>query len=75
MWSSSETRTELRTDITPASIQCPYKGSRIWRRRLVVSDGIVYFSNFSDQRLYRQEGRASPEALTGAGDMRYAEAA
>ena len=29
---------------------------------IVVSNGIVYFSNFSDQRLYRQEGPGAPEA-------------
>ena len=40
----------------------------------VVREGTVYFSNFSDQRLYRQEGPGAPEALTGPGDMRYADA-
>jgi dipeptidyl aminopeptidase/acylaminoacyl peptidase len=40
----------------------------------VVSQGTVYFSNFSDQRLYRQQGSGTPEALTAPGDMRYADA-
>ncbi|HEU4872953.1 MAG TPA: hypothetical protein VFT44_07630, partial [Pyrinomonadaceae bacterium] len=40
----------------------------------LVSNGIAYFSNFSDQRLYRQEGLAAPEALTAVGDVRYADA-
>jgi len=40
----------------------------------LVRDGIVYFSNFSDQRLYRQEGLNAPEPLTGVGNMRYADA-
>ena len=39
----------------------------------LVSDGIAYYSNFSDQRLYRQEGLAAPEALTAVGDVRYAD--
>ena len=39
----------------------------------LVSDGIAYYSNFSDQRVYRQEGLATPEALTAAGDVRYAD--
>jgi dipeptidyl aminopeptidase/acylaminoacyl peptidase len=39
----------------------------------LVRNGIVYFSNFSDQRLYRQEALAAPEPLTGVGDVRYAE--
>jgi len=40
----------------------------------LVKDGTAYFSNFSDQRLYRQEGLAAPESLTAVGDVRYAEA-
>ena len=40
----------------------------------IVNNGIVYFSNFSDQRLYRQQELATPEPLTAAGDMRYADA-
>ena len=40
----------------------------------LVSEGIAYFSSFSDQRLYRQEGLGTPEALTRAGDVRYADA-
>ena len=39
-----------------------------------VRDGVVYFSNFSDQRLYKQRGEASPQAFTPIGDMRYADA-
>ena len=37
----------------------------------LVSDGIAYYSNFSDQRVYRQEGLTAPEALTAVGDVRY----
>src|SRR6185369_708892 len=40
----------------------------------LVSQGIVYFSNFSDQRLYRQESLGPAQALTAPGDMRYADA-
>ena len=39
-----------------------------------VSKGLVCFSNFSDQRLYRQDGPdAMPQALTAPGEMRYAD--
>ena len=39
-----------------------------------VSHGIVCFSNFSDQRLYRQDGPdATPQPLTAPGEMRYAD--
>ena len=40
---------------------------------LAVNDGTLYFSNFDDQRLYRQERGGEPEALTPALDMRYAD--
>ena len=39
-----------------------------------VSDGMVYFSNFTDQRLYRQKPDAQPEPITPEAEMRYAEA-
>lgn len=40
-----------------------------------VYDGAVYFSNFSDQRLYRQSvsGDSEAEAITPAAEMRYAD--
>ncbi|HEV8427281.1 MAG TPA: S9 family peptidase [Pyrinomonadaceae bacterium] len=40
----------------------------------IVKQGIVCFSNFSDQRLYRQDGPgAIPQPLTAPGDVRYAD--
>jgi dipeptidyl aminopeptidase/acylaminoacyl peptidase len=39
-----------------------------------VRDGVVYFSNFSDQRLYVRRGEAASEAITPAADVRYADA-
>jgi len=39
-----------------------------------VSGGVVYFSNFDDQRLYRQEpGSPAPRPITPPGDRRYAD--
>jgi len=39
-----------------------------------VNEGLVCFSNFSDQRLYRQDGPdATPQPLTAPGEMRYAD--
>ncbi len=40
----------------------------------VVADGVVYFSNFVDQRLYRQRPGSLPEALTPEKEWRYADA-
>jgi len=39
-----------------------------------VSNGVVYFSNFSDQRLYRKIPASQPETITPALDLRYADA-
>ncbi|MCY7278393.1 MAG: S9 family peptidase, partial [Phormidesmis sp. CAN_BIN44] len=39
-----------------------------------VADGVVYFSNFADQRLYRQSANAAPVPLTSAESLRYADA-
>ncbi|HEX8684425.1 MAG TPA: S9 family peptidase [Ardenticatenaceae bacterium] len=39
-----------------------------------VRDGTLYFSNFADQGLYRQEPGAEPERLTSASGFRFADA-
>jgi dipeptidyl aminopeptidase/acylaminoacyl peptidase len=36
-------------------------------------NGVVYFSNFSDQRVYRQDSGAEPQPMTPAVDVRYAD--
>lgn len=38
-----------------------------------VSDGIVYFSNFADQRLYRLTPDSEPEPITPEAKLRYAD--
>jgi dipeptidyl aminopeptidase/acylaminoacyl peptidase len=38
-----------------------------------VDRGTVYFSNFADQRLYRQTPNSIPEPITPEGSMRYAD--
>jgi dipeptidyl aminopeptidase/acylaminoacyl peptidase len=39
----------------------------------VVADGTVYFSNFTDQRLYRQDPGCKPRPITPDVDLRYAD--
>ena len=39
----------------------------------LVEGGVVYFSNFTDQRLYSQEPGGEPQAITPAEPMRYAD--
>src|SRR5919205_521248 len=38
-----------------------------------VRDGAVYFSNFSDQRVYRQRTETAPRPITPEGRMRYSD--
>jgi dipeptidyl aminopeptidase/acylaminoacyl peptidase len=38
-----------------------------------VTDGTIYFSNFTDQRMYRQEAEALPHPITPEADLRYAD--
>lgn len=39
-----------------------------------VREGVLYFSNFADQRLYRQEPGGTPEPLTPDAPLRFADA-
>lgn len=39
----------------------------------LATGGIIYFSNFSDQRVYRLDGSGEPRPLTPAADVRYAD--
>jgi dipeptidyl aminopeptidase/acylaminoacyl peptidase len=38
-----------------------------------VADGVVYFSHFADNCLYRQQGGGAPQVLTTAGRQRFAD--
>ena len=38
-----------------------------------MANGTVYFSNFADQRLYRQDSRSEPRPITPEREMRYAD--
>ena len=40
-----------------------------------VADGVIYFSNYADQRIYRQRPGEQPSPLTPETDMRYADGA
>ena len=59
-------------DVTPAPFNVrtrvhEYGGLCFW-----VADGVVWFANFADQRVYRQEPGAAPVAITPEGvDLRY----
>ena len=63
------------TDVTPAGFNVRTRVHEYGGGAYCVSNGVVYFSNFADQRLYRQEPGHEPAPVTPAADMRYAEGA
>jgi dipeptidyl aminopeptidase/acylaminoacyl peptidase len=55
------------TDVTPAGFNVRTRVHEYGGAAYTVDGGVLYFSNFADQRLYRQAGAAPPEPLTAAG--------
>jgi dipeptidyl aminopeptidase/acylaminoacyl peptidase len=63
------------TDITPGGFNARTRVHEYGGGDYAVSNGEVYFSNFSDQQLYRQIGGAAPKLLAACSDkLRYADA-
>ena len=60
-------------DVIPAPFNARTRVHEYGGAAFSVSDGVVYFSNFADQRLYRQTTGATPQPLTPEGDLRYAD--
>ena len=62
------------TDVIPPPYNARTRVHEYGGGDCVVRDGTVYFSNFSDQRLYARRGEAAPQAITPIANMRYADA-
>jgi dipeptidyl aminopeptidase/acylaminoacyl peptidase len=62
------------TDVTPAPFNARTRVHEYGGGDYVVSKGVIYFSNFADQRLYKQVGPGEPQPLTPVADVRYADA-
>ena len=60
-------------EMTPAPFNARTRVHEYGGGAYVPASGTVYFSNFSDNRIYRQIGTLAPEPLTAAGDQRYAD--
>jgi dipeptidyl aminopeptidase/acylaminoacyl peptidase len=60
-------------DITPSGFNARTRVHEYGGGSYLVDKGTVYFSNYTDQRLYRQRPGSSPEPLTPPVDMRYAD--
>ena len=61
------------TDVTPPPFSARTRVHEYGGGAFLVHEGTVYFSNFADQRLYRQEPGAEPQAITPDAPLRYAD--
>ena len=62
------------TDITPSPFNVRTRVHEYGGGSFLVADDTIYFSNFKDQRLYRQTPGTEPQPLTPSADLRYADA-
>ena len=60
-------------DLTPPPFNVRTRVHEYGGGAFAVADGVVYFSNFSDQRMYCQEPGEGPQPITPEGDLRYAD--
>jgi len=61
------------SDMTPSPFNARTRVHEYGGGAFTVVGGTIYFSNFSDQRIYRQEPGAPPYPITPAADLRYAD--
>jgi dipeptidyl aminopeptidase/acylaminoacyl peptidase len=62
------------TDVNPLPINARTRVHEYGGGDYTVRDGVVYFSNFSDQRIYTSLDGSEPSPVTTAAAMRYADA-
>ncbi len=67
------TRDGKISDVTPAPFNARTRVHEYGGGAYAVDRGVIYFSNFADQRLYRQDPGSAPRPLTPAVDKRYAD--
>ncbi len=60
-------------DITPEPFSVRTRVHEYGGGAFLVADGVVFFSNFADQRMYRQDPGTEPKAITPEADLRYAD--
>jgi dipeptidyl aminopeptidase/acylaminoacyl peptidase len=60
-------------DVTPSPFNARTRVHEYGGGAFAVADGTVYFSNFADQRLYRQDPGAEPRPITPEMALRYAD--
>lgn len=60
-------------DVTPSAFNSRTRAHEYGGGAYAISNGIIYFSNLVDQRLYRLDPGILPIPITPAGDLRYAD--
>jgi dipeptidyl aminopeptidase/acylaminoacyl peptidase len=60
-------------EMTPAPFNARTRVHEYGGAAYVPASGTIYFSNFSDNRIYRQVEHSAPEPLTAPGGLRYAD--
>ncbi len=60
-------------DITPEGFNVRTRVHEYGGGAFVIDNGTIYFSNFTDQRIYRQPADGEPQPLTPEGPFRYAD--
>ena len=61
-------------DINPQPFNARTRAHEYGGGDYTIQDSVAYFSNFTDQRLYRVEDGGEPQPVTREGDVRYADA-
>ena len=61
------------TDINPPPFNARTRAHEYGGGAFTVIDGVVFYTNYDDQRLYRQKPGETPQALTPEVDLRYAD--
>jgi len=60
-------------DVTPDPFSARTRVHEYGGGDMLVHDGVVFFSNFADQRMYRQDPGGQPEPITPEADLRFAD--
>lgn len=63
------------SDVTPPGFNARSRVHEYGGGHFTVAGGTVWFTNFADQRLYRQDAGGSPTPITAAADVRHADMA
>jgi len=61
------------SDVTPPGFNARTRVHEYGGGHYAVKDGTVYFTNYSDQRLYRQDRDGAPQPITPAKDIRHSD--